>query len=377
MKAMNSTNSSSSTPLNNNYLSKPRTYPPRDLSHIKCFTCGEMGHYASLQDREQAPPVTIRVDPLKAVPANMVQVLENYYQPEENLFSAPVIRKGRVEKAAKKPRLSVNLEKLQQAAWHHIDAFDERLEDMVPTRILQNLERLQPLTTALSPPILKTKTRKVQELVQVKIPSRENPIRGMELKSWFEINKILDTPIVLKIGKFLDCSDVVIKEPAYGIQRSTPRYRVKKSPIHKADQQMAAHVAAQELQMGRILLDGESMIALINKELVNKMTPRPPIYRDSRVKISLANDASTTLSEFVKIPVNVQGVETVIRAWLVDMKVYDLLLGVSWMRRVNCMQFYGEGRITIMSQDPTFQEVPMPVMLLSMYIPEFELAGLG
>ena len=79
MKAMNSANPSSSTLLNNNYPSKPRTYPRRDLSHIKCFTCGEMGHYASLNDREQAPPVTIRVDPLEAIPANMVQVLEDYY----------------------------------------------------------------------------------------------------------------------------------------------------------------------------------------------------------------------------------------------------------------------------------------------------------
>ncbi|MCJ1349341.1 hypothetical protein MMC31_007577 [Peltigera leucophlebia] len=89
MKAMNSANPSSSTPLNNNYPSKLRTYPPRDLSHIKCFTCGDMGHYASLHDREQAPPVTIRVDPPEAVPANMVQVLEDYYQPEENLLQLP------------------------------------------------------------------------------------------------------------------------------------------------------------------------------------------------------------------------------------------------------------------------------------------------
>lgn len=86
---------------------------------------------------------------------------------------------------------------------------------------------------------------------------------------------------------------------------------------------------AQELQMGRTLLDGKLRIALINKKLVNKMTLRPPIYRDNRVKISFTNNANITLSKFVKIPVNVQGVETVIQAWLVDMKVYDLLLGVS------------------------------------------------
>lgn len=59
------------------------------------------------------------------------------------------------------------------------------------------------------------------------------------------------------------------------------------------------------------------------------MTPRPPVYRDSRVKISLANNVTTTLSKFVNILVNVQGVKTVIRAWLVDVKVYNQLLEVS------------------------------------------------
>lgn len=66
--------------------------------------------------------------------------------------------------------------------------------------------------------------------------------------------------------------------------------------------------------MEKTLLNGGSMVELINRELVGKMNPRPRIYKDSRVKISFANDATTTLSKFIKISVNVQGVETVIRA---------------------------------------------------------------
>lgn len=65
--------------------------------------------------------------------------------------------------------------------------------------------------------------------------------------------------------------------------------------------------------MGRTLLDRGLMVKLINRELVNKMTPRLPVYKNIRMKISLANNATTTLSKFVKIPVNVQGVETVFR----------------------------------------------------------------
>lgn len=54
--------------------------------------------------------------------------------------------------------------------------------------------------------------------------SRKDSIRGIEYKLQFEINKILDTPIILKIEEFLDCSDVAIKELAYSIQRLIPWY---------------------------------------------------------------------------------------------------------------------------------------------------------
>lgn len=42
------------------------------------------------------------------------------------------------------------------------------------------------------------------------------------------------------------------------------------------------------------------------------------------------------------------------------------------MRRVNCMQFYGEGRVTIMGQDLVLREVPTPITPLSMPVVEFD-----
>ncbi len=108
----------------------------------------------------------------------------------------------------------------------------------------------------------------------------------------------------------------------------------------------------------KTLLDGGSLVELINRKLVMKMWPRPKIFSDSRIKVSLANDSVTVLSEYVKIPVNVQGVEAVVRAWLVDVGVYDLLLGVPWMRRVNWTQVYGEGKVTIMGNDLCVMDVP-------------------
>ena len=78
------------------------------------------------------------------------------------------------------------------------------------------------------------------------------------------------------------------------------------------------------------------------------------------------------LSEYVKIPVNVQGIEAIIRAWLVDVEVYDLLLGVPWMRRVNCTQVYGEGRVTIIGRDLCVMDVPLPIIRIGMGLPIIE-----
>lgn len=57
--------------------------------------------------------------------------------------------------------------------------------------------------------------------------------------------------------------------------------------------------------------------------------PHPRIFLNSRIKVCLANDLVTTLLEYIKILVNVQEIEAVIRVSLVDVEVYDLFLGVS------------------------------------------------
>ncbi len=81
------------------------------------------------------------------------------------------------------------------------------------------------------------------------------------------------------------------------------------------------------------------------------MKPRLAIQRNGRIRVSLANDSVTTLDEYVIILINVEGVEAVIKAWLVNVEVYDLLLDITWMRRANCMQMFGEGKITIKGND--------------------------
>ena len=63
------------------------------------------------------------------------------------------------------------------------------------------------------------------------------------------------------------------------------------------------------------------------------------------------NNTLTTLTSFIMISVNVKGIKAVVKAWIVDVKVYDILLRVSWMRHVHFNAHYGEGTCTIAEDD--------------------------
>lgn len=52
------------------------------------------------------------------------------------------------------------------------------------------------------------------------------------------------------------------------------------------------------------------------------------IFCDGHLQVSLANDNLIILTEDIKIWVNVEELEVAIKAWLIDVKVYDLLLGI-------------------------------------------------
>ena len=52
------------------------------------------------------------------------------------------------------------------------------------------------------------------------------------------------------------------------------------------------------------------------------------------------------LTDYVLAPLNVESIENIIKAWVVDVEIYDLLLGLFWLRRVHCNLHYGAGSVT-------------------------------
>ena len=221
-----------------------------------------MGDYASFHDKQAPPPVTVHAGPVYAsgaIPANMVSVLEDYYCPdtEDMTFSASAIPKKGVQKVAgKKPKTKVNVPRLQRAVDQGLLDDDEELtpiEDMdeledapistetqhiIPSTP-QKLKQMPPThSSSDNPPTTRTiKTGKVQELVQSQRPRLSDPIRGIAGRARFDVKKIFDLPLEVTLGEFLDQSDITIKELAYNMQKTTPRYRIRKAKTGNALQQ--------------------------------------------------------------------------------------------------------------------------------------------
>ncbi len=103
------------------------------------------------------------------------------------------------------------------------------------------------------------------------------------------------------------------------------------------------------------------------------MKPRTAIQRDSCTRVSLANDNVTTLDKCVITVINVEGVGSVTKAWLVDVRVYNLLLGITWMRRANCTPMFGEGKITIKENNRKICTVPVQIYSMEIKLPVVEI----
>lgn len=126
--------------------------------------------------------------------------------------------------------------------------------------------------------------------------------------------------------------------------------------------------------MSKTLLDGGSLVELLSKRFLRGIKPRPAIQRDNHIRVSLANNSVTKLDKYVIIPINMEGVEAVINAWLIDVEVYDLLFGIIWMRQANCLQMFGERKIIIKKNDQKIRIIPAQIYLMKLKLPvvEFE-----
>ncbi|MCJ1348186.1 hypothetical protein MMC31_006417, partial [Peltigera leucophlebia] len=201
----------------------------RDLSDIRCFTCGQMGHYASSHrepDAQQpwASGALFPKDdsgPEVEVQGKLVTMVEE--DDEDVMLAAPItlhdsgVKKRQPKKAAKPVVNQRQLRAIYEDPQGHESLEDtsedmDEEEDLPAGPIREGNPRLFQETSANPrlPQTRTTKTGRVQELVVPKIPKKADSIRAMTGTERFDIKKIFDLPLEVTVREFLDRSNSTI-----------------------------------------------------------------------------------------------------------------------------------------------------------------------
>ena len=217
---------------------------------------------------------------------------------------------------------------------------------------------------------------------KVLIPKKEfkypTPIRAVEQIDRFDIAKLLQTPIAMNIGQFLDFSEPARKALALQMQTSKPSYRRSRkaaapsatlasvqladttadetapamvvAPIFVSTQISGTAGTTGILAMPDTLLDGGSMVEIIDrKKAVNLGAV---IHGDGSVPVTLADGRHVTLTEYAFVTVNLSGVRANIKAYILNnLAGYQLLLGLPFMAKVRMVISYHDHHITLRGLD--------------------------
>lgn len=176
-------------------------------------------------------------------------------------------------------------------------------------------------------------------------------------------------PLIFKII-FASFREVI---PCY--QRSTPKYRVKKATesgqgasqpgainwlavaasVQKSSSLITARAHEDDdqsqllmvtswvgmVKLNKTLLNGGSIVELVNRRKLLAMDSPPRIHADGHLRVSLATDAIHILTDYTMLRTNLEGVEAIVRAWVVNNQVYGLLLGVDAFSKTMAFLFTG------------------------------------
>jgi hypothetical protein len=179
-------------------------------------------------------------------------------------------------------------------------------------------------------------------------------------KDRFSVDGFLDAQVTMPIWQLLDQSSQIRAQLARAMASSKPTKRGKRPTMMavaiQGEPPLIATKAHEEedvtcLYMGgwlndaranKSLADNGAVIELINPELVKRLGLK--IYEMEHAwTLQLADDGLAMVKQYVCAPVNVAGVETIVRAFILGTgNIYDLLLLKRWMESVRAVEDHGQ-----------------------------------
>jgi hypothetical protein len=165
---------------------------------------------------------------------------------------------------------------------------------------------------------------------------------------------MMNLTISLFMRQLLNESQQLRKKFAWNLQFSTSRYKMRKvffnlkdimneaimktfaitTKAFKDDENIALMFITtwiRNIRVTWLLVNNESMIEIINKKLMNKMSIIK-IKRDENLSITLFTNHRIILKEYVWITINCEDIEVYVKTYVCSMTVYDLL--VYWSSQI-------------------------------------------
>ena len=177
------------------------------------------------------------------------------------------------------------------------------------------------------------------------------PIRGMVGHERFNMAKILEAPVTLKVQELFDIAPIVRRQIANEMKSSEPQSRaawqIQSEPTTVVNREAVIEPAVMQTvpkrdvipeclyitawingqALPRTLVDSGAVVNLISPQAIQKAELRSRLIQEEPWGIQLASDDLVEIKEYVDIKVNVAGVEMPITAYVTGIGVmYDLLL---------------------------------------------------
>ena len=120
------------------------------------------------------------------------------------------------------------------------------------------------------------------------------------------------------------------------------------------------------VKFSRIFVNENSVIKLINRRKLLNLKSFSFIKSDKHLRINLIIDVVFILTNYIYLSINVTKVEIVIKTWIIDNQIYDLLFEISWMRRILFNANYDIEQITISENDEISRQISVEIFSLQM-----------
>lgn len=204
-----------------------------------------------------------------------------------------------------------------------------------------------------------TQPKKDKDTIPIRI------IKAGQLKRYDIADTLCGWQVHMSMAQLLDRSPQIRTQLVRYLQSDKPLRRPKRRTAQVATAQvmkvldegfdedtgpiscMYIRAFVKGVQVDRTMVDSGAVIELISPGLVKRIGLHT-LQMDKKWSLKLANDIIVPITQYTLIPLNVEGIQTICRAYVMgESETYELLLSKNWLRRVRAVEDHGRNTLVI------------------------------